>query len=80
MPTRSTISVKCRTLGEAYYRTSVGPMLFNLAASPRDSPFPAVVNQANAEIYGQHRYQLAVKMTSEQIAEAQRLARDWKPK
>jgi TPR repeat protein len=47
-------------------------MWVNLAAS-------ASQGETN-EIYAKLRKLIAEKMTSEQIAEAQRLAREWKPK
>jgi TPR repeat protein len=49
---------------------------FNVAA-------PRVSNPRDADIRGniiRHRDELTAKMTPSQIAEAQRLARDWKPK
>ena len=48
---------------------------FNLAASR----YPASQNEARDEVVG-NRDIAAAKMTPTQVAEAQRLAREWKPK
>ena len=50
-------------------------MWFNLAASR----FPAAERQNRSEAI-RNRELVAGKMTSEQIAQAQKLAREWKPK
>ena len=47
-------------------------MWFNLAASK--------AKRDEAVIFRHNRDRIAEKMTSEQIAEAQRLAKEWKPK
>jgi hypothetical protein len=50
-------------------------MWFNLAAAS----FPAS-DVSNRNLAGKNRDLVARKMTPDQIAEAQKLAREWKPK
>jgi TPR repeat protein len=53
-------------------------MWFNLAAAQSDMNFKGVEAQTNKYAF-QQRDAVAAKMTPDQIAEAQRLAREWKP-